>query len=89
MEQGRAWKAVVAAALLGFAAGALTLPQLSEADLGEKALVKLYDDGKVIGQWTASNLGRMDEGSFVFTVKEGVRDLRVRIHGTFSVEETD
>ena len=52
----------------------------------ETAIVKLYSNGQVVGEWEAVGAGRLEGDTFVFPVRKGVQDLEVRIHGTFSYE---
>jgi hypothetical protein len=52
----------------------------------DKAIVRLYSDGEVVGQWEAVGPGRTEGSTFVFPIRRGVKDLEVRINGTFSFE---
>jgi hypothetical protein len=52
----------------------------------ESATVRLYSDGKVVGEWEAVGAARVEGNTLVFPVRMGVQELRVRISGTFSVE---
>jgi len=52
----------------------------------ETAKVQLYSNGKVVGEWEAVGPGRVEGDTFVFPVRKGVRDVDVRISGTFSFE---
>jgi len=52
------------------------------------AKVRLYSGGEVIGEWEAVGPGRVEGDTFVFPVRKGVRDLDVRIRGTFTYEAT-
>ena len=67
----------------------LLMPAASDAQLEEKAVVKLYSGDSLVGVWKATGPGRLEGGAYVFPIKVGVRDQEVRIHGTFSVETTD
>jgi len=78
-----------AIAALAFAAGVLTAPRDSAADLQHKAVVKLYSGGAAVAQWDASGLGQLEGESYVFPVRHGVRDLKVRVAGSYSVEEVE
>ena len=49
-------------------------------------VVKLYEDGKVVAQWTAESEGQMDGDSFTFPIRKGVSTGTVRIRGSFTVE---
>jgi len=79
---------LASAALLTFVALATFSPARSAAGPNDPHLVKLYESGKPVAQWTAENEGRMDGDSFVFTVRKGVSSGTVRIRGTFTVEPT-
>jgi hypothetical protein len=61
----------------------------SQAAVGplERATVRLYSNGQVVGQWDAIGPGRIEGDTFVFPVRQGVKDLEVRIRGTFTYEE--
>lgn len=61
-------------------------PGLGAASNNDPQLIKLYEAGKVVGQWTSEGQGRMDGDSFVFTVRKGVSSNAVRIRGTFTAE---
>ena len=50
-------------------------------------IVKLYSAGAVVGEWKSAGPGRSEGETFVFLARDGVRDLEVRIRGTFSYEE--
>jgi len=52
----------------------------------DSARVRLYSNGRVVGEWKAVGAGRVEDDTFVFPVREGVRALEVRISGTFSWE---
>ena len=65
----------------------LLLPEVIEADIRTKALVTVYSEGKVMATYNAINRGHMDDRCYVFKVRKGVRDLEVRVCGTFSVED--
>jgi len=53
--------------------------------------VTLYSgNGKVLGEWTAVGVGRMDGNTFIFDIYRGAGNLyrrQVRINGTFVVEQ--
>ena len=50
------------------------------------AIVKLYSDGKVVGEWEAINEGYMEGQCFVFNIRKGAYSPQVRVCGTFSIE---
>jgi len=51
--------------------------------------VKLYSGDVVVQTWIARDMGSFDEQSLVFTIGDDMRQRRVRISGTYSVEESD
>ena len=65
----------------------LILTNVSHADIRTKAIVTVYSDGKVMTTYKAINHGFMDDRCYVFNVRKGVRDLEVRVCGTFTVEQ--
>lgn len=79
----------IAALLALLVAGAVWIGQPSEATMGPfaEAKVKLYSEGQVVGEWTAVGPGRVEGTTFVFPVRKGVRDVDVRISGTFVLEQ--
>jgi hypothetical protein len=68
------------------AALAALWPGPTLAASNDPQLIKLYEGGKLIGQWTSEGQGRLEGESLVFTVRKGVSSTAVRIHGTFSAE---
>jgi len=57
------------------------------ADVRTQAIVTVYSDGKVMATYEAVDLGRMDNGCYVFHISKSVREVEVRVCGTFSVEQ--
>ncbi len=51
--------------------------------------IKLYSADRVIGSWEALDWGSVDGETLTFTVGNRSFPTRVRINGTFSVEEHD
>ncbi len=51
--------------------------------------VKLYSGNNVVATWNALDWGYADGQTLVFTVGEQNHPTRVRINGTFSVEEAE
>ena len=49
-------------------------------------VVKLYSEGKVVGQWEATEKGHMEGQCYVFKIKKRANTPEVRVCGTFSVE---
>ena len=76
------WKLMIMIACAG-----LLLPGLNHADIRTKAIVTVYSEGKVMATYKAINRGHMDERCYVFKIRKGVRDLDVRVCGTFTVED--
>lgn len=50
-------------------------------------IVKLYGGNSVVAQWDAFDWGTVDGKTLVFTVGDRHNPTRVRIQGTYSVEE--
>ena len=63
------------------------LSDVANADIRTQAIVKVYSKGKVMATYEAIDRGRMDNDCYLFHVKKGVRDLEVRVCGTFTVEQ--
>ena len=49
-------------------------------------IVKLYSEGKVVGQWEAAEKGHLEGQCYVFKIKKRANTPEVRVCGTFSVE---
>lgn len=67
---------------------AMLEPSRGAAAPNQPHVVKLFEGGKVVAQWTSEDEGHMDGDSFVFTLRKGVSSGTVRLHGTFTVEPT-
>ena len=65
----------------------LILPDMANADIRTQAIVTVYSQGKIMATYKAIHRGRMDNDCYVFHVRKGVRDLEVRVCGTFTVEQ--
>lgn len=76
--------AAIGAACVAY--GALA-PGKTHAALETESKVVLYSQGRAVQQWTAVGEGKMDQGTYVFAIKDGVGRRHIRISGTFSVEE--
>jgi hypothetical protein len=57
------------------------------AGIQTKEIVKLYSDGKLVDTWEAIEPGRMEGPCYVFKIRKGAFKPKVRVCGTFSVEE--
>ncbi len=62
------------------------LPLLA-AGLRTEALVTVYSDGKAVVTYEAIDAGRADGNCYVFHIRKGVRDVEVRVCGTYTVEQ--
>jgi hypothetical protein len=51
--------------------------------------VKLYEDGKPIGEWTTEGGARNEGNVLIFSTRQGVSSREVRIHGTYVAEAID
>lgn len=61
-------------------------PSRAQSGVEDTAKVKLYSGGQQVGEWTAYGAGRVEGDTLVFRTRKGVRDLEVRVHGTWSFE---
>lgn len=61
--------------------------EAAHSDVRTQAIVTVYSDGKVMATYEAVDRGRMDNECYVFHIRKGVRDVEVRVCGTFSVEQ--
>ena len=59
----------------------------AHSDVRTQAIVTVYSDGKIMATYKAVDQGRMDSDCYVFHIRKGVRDVEVRVCGTFSVEQ--
>lgn len=80
------WK-TAPATIVAIVCSCLVLSGIAYADIRTKAIVTVYSEGKVMATYKAINRGRMDERCYVFNVRKGVRDLEIRVCGTFTVED--
>lgn len=48
--------------------------------------IKLYSDGKLVGEWTGIGKGRLDGDTYVFKTRRGQFSKTWRIKGDFVVE---
>lgn len=80
------WK-TTPATIVAIVCSCLVLSGIAYADIRTKAIVTVYSEGKVMAIYKAINRGRMDERCYVFNVRKGVRDLEIRVCGTFTVED--
>ncbi len=62
------------------------LPLLA-AGLRTEALVTVYSDGKAVVTYEATDAGRADGNCYIFHIRKGVRDVEVRVCGTYTVEQ--
>ncbi|MHB1048478.1 MAG: hypothetical protein ACYC09_00205 [Bacteroidota bacterium] len=53
----------------------------------KRYIVKLYSGNTMVATWTALDWGSADGQTLVFTVGERHNPMRVRINGTYSIEE--
>ena len=66
---------------------AVVLSGIAHADIRTKSIVTVYSEGKIMATYKTVNRGRMDDRCYVFNVRKGVRDLEIRVCGTFTVED--
>lgn len=80
------WK-TAPATIIAIVCVGLVLTGTAYADIRTKSIVTVYSEGKIMAIYKAINQGRMDERCYVFNVRKGVRDLEIRVCGTFTVED--
>jgi hypothetical protein len=68
---------------------AACFPAGAATDLRLVAVVKLYSDGKLVAEYESIDKGYQDGDCYVFHIKEGLRPRKVRVCGTYVVEEVD
>lgn len=78
--------AIVVVVVFAIAVLSLIIAQPASSTPVKGIVVKLYSGDVQVGEWEAFEPGRIENGMYVFRVKEGSRDGEVRINGTFSVE---
>lgn len=76
-------------ALLVLVIGSLFFVRSFSQSQPKRYLVKLYSADRVVGTWEALDYGNVDGQSLEFHVGNRSFPTRVRINGTFSVEERD
>ncbi len=64
-----------------------TWVEQARADIRTQAIVTVYSNGKVMATYEAVDRGRMEDECYVIHVRRGVRDVEVRVCGTFTVEQ--
>lgn len=77
-------RSVMLVCAMGFGA---TWVEQARADIRTQAIVTVYSNGKVMATYEAVDRGRMEDECYVFHVRRGVRDVEVRVCGTFTVEQ--
>ena len=66
----------------------VTMMPLLAASLRTEAVVTVYSEGKAVATYEAVDAGHADGNCYVFHVRKGVRDVEVRVCGTYTVEKT-
>ncbi len=61
----------------------------SPPPMNKHCIVKLYDGGNVVQTWEAIDFGQTDGQTLIFSVGTDVTPRRVRIHGTWTIEEQE
>ena len=62
----------------------LRTPDGSSVKITEK--IRLYSNGKLVGEWTGIGRGEMDGNTYVFRTEQGAFSPQIRIKGDFVVE---
>lgn len=71
--------------LLGIAAVGIATP--SPTQITKRYVVKLYSGNTVVGTWEALGAGQVEGTTFVFSIGNDISPRKVRISGTWSIEE--
>ncbi len=61
----------------------------SPSPITKHCIVKLYSGEKVVATWEAMDFGQVDGQILVFSVGNDLSPRRVRISGTWSIEEKE
>lgn len=64
-------------------------PAKKEKNLELTEDIRLYSNGKLIGQWTGIGRGRMDGNTYVFKTERGAFSDEMRIKGDFVIETSN
>ena len=67
----------------------LGLSSSSPTPMTKHCIVKLYAGSNVVQTWESLDFGQVDGETLIFTVGSDVSPQRVRIHGTWSIEEKE
>lgn len=66
-----------------------TFARSSPPPMNKHCIVKLYSGDKVVATWEAIDFGQVDGQVLVFSVGNDLSPRRVRISGTYSIEEKE
>ena len=61
----------------------------SPSPMTKHCIVKLYAGSNVVQTWESLDFGQVDGETLIFTIGSDVSPQRVRIHGTWSIEEKE
>lgn len=76
-------------ALLLLASAALLLAAPEPTQYTKRCTVKLYSANGIVASWDAMGMGQVEGQTLIFTVGSEVSPRKVRISGTWSIEERD
>jgi len=60
---------------------------LQAVSVRTEAFITVYSEGKAVVTYEAVDAGHADGNCYVFHVRKGVRDVEVRVCGTYTVEK--
>ena len=80
---------LIVAVVIAVAVMAFMVSEPASSSPKSGIIVKLYSGGVQVSEWEASEPGRIENGMYVFKVKQGSNTGEVRINGTFSIEAYD
>ena len=82
-------KQIISILLLTLACIIIYSIAFSSPPMNKHCIVKLYDGGNVVQTWEAIDFGQTDGQTLIFSVGTDVTPRRVRIHGTWTIEEQE
>jgi hypothetical protein len=82
-------KVIVLVGILLISLSVFLTTRTTSQNKSKRYIVKLYSGDKVMVSWDARDIGRVEGESLVFSVGKDNNSGKVRICGTYSVEESE
>jgi hypothetical protein len=80
---------IIAVSVLLLLVSAALLVAAPEPQYTKRCTVKLYSANGIVASWDAMGMGQVEGQTLIFTVGSEVSPRKVRISGTWSIEERD